>query len=145
MLTHEDALDINEKGDVGYDVTAQDAPPENSVQRGKATAAAQVKTFFVYLAFWTFFALVFAVMLALLTAALVGIPAGLMLGVFGIAMTVFKADFIITEISGQMMLFGGFCCAFASAFVGLLAVKAGFMTGRLFLRTKRLCDRLRGW
>ena len=113
--------------------------------RGGYSRAAGVKVFCLYFAYWTLFTVVAAVMLALLTAALCGVPAGIMLGVFGVATLAFKADFIITELSGQLMLFGGLAGACACACAGLLAVKAGFVTARLFLRVKRRCDRLRGW
>lgn len=113
--------------------------------RGSGSWAVSAKVFFLYLAYWVLFTAVAAVMLALLTLALAGVPAGVMLGVFGVAVLVFRADFIITDLSGQMMLFGGFAGAFACAFAGLLAVKAGFMVSRLFIWVKRRCDRLRGW
>lgn len=99
----------------------------------------------IYIGFAAVFAVVLAVMLVLLVIAVVGIPMGLMLGVFGAAMIFFKADFIITWLAPQLMLFGGISGAFASAFCGLLAVKAGFMVSRLFLKAKRRCDKLRGW
>lgn len=130
---------------LGEEQSMSEADVQSHEERGKASTAALVKSFFAYFAFWIMFAVVFAVMLVMLTAAVIGVPAGIMFGFFGIAVTVFKADFIITEFSGEFMLFGGFCCAFASGFVGLLAVKAGFVTGRVFVRVKRLCDRLRGW
>lgn len=122
-----------------------ETPAAQTPARGGHSRAAGVKVFCLYFAYWTFFAVVAAVMLALLTAALCGVPAGLMLGVFGVAVLAFRADFIITELSGQLMLFGGLACACACACAGLLAVKAGFVTARLFLRVKRRCDRLRGW
>ncbi len=91
------------------------------------------------------FVLVFCSMLVMLTIAAAGVPAGLMLFVFGIAMLLFKADFILTDFAPQLILFGGACAAFASAFLGLCAVKAGFMVSRLFLRIKRRCDHIRNW
>lgn len=106
---------------------------------------ARVKVWCLYTLYALLFAAVFAVMLAMLTAAVVGIPAGLLLGVFGVAVTLFEADFIVTELSPTLMIFGGLSGAFLAAFLGLVAVKAGFMICRLFKTVKRRCDRLRGW
>ena len=64
---------------------------------------------------------------------------------FGFAVKLFNAQFIVTSLSPELMLFGGLAAVFAAAFCGLLAVKAGFCISRLFLRVKRRCDLLRGW
>lgn len=99
----------------------------------------------IKLGFGLLFLAVFAGMLILLTAAAFGVPAGLMVSFFGLAVKLFDAQFIITSLTPEMMLFGGFAAASGTAFGGFLAVKAGFVTARLFLRVKRLCDLLRGW
>lgn len=98
-----------------------------------------------YFAYAAVFLVTFAVMLLLLTLAAVGIPMGVMFGVFGVAIELFKADFIITQLAPELMIFGGLAAACGTAFCGLLAVKAGFMVSRLFVKIKRRCDRLRGW
>lgn len=105
----------------------------------------RVKVWAIYTGFAALFAVTFAVMLVLLVVAVVGVPSGVMLGIFGIAIRLFSADFIITELSPQLMIFGGAAAAFGSVFCGLLGVKAGFMVSRVFLAAKRRCDRLRGW
>lgn len=105
----------------------------------------RLKVWAIYAGFAVLFAAVFAVMLVLLVTAVIGVPAGIMLGVFGLAIRLFRVDFIITELSPLMMIFGGAAGAFACAFCGLLGVKAGFMISRLFLSAQRVCDRLRGW
>lgn len=118
-------------------------PDDNSAEvRGQFN---RIKVWGIYSGYLLLFLAAFALMLALLVIAAVGIPAGAMLGIFGIAVMIFKADFIITELAPQLMLFGGLAVAFASAFCGLIAVKTGFVISRLFLRIKRRCDRLRGW
>ena len=96
-----------------------------------------------YAGFAAAFVLVFAVMFLLLTVAVIGAPAGLMLGFFGTAILLFKADFVITELAPQLMLTGGLAAAFASLFCGLLAIKAGFMISRAFISVRRFCDKLR--
>lgn len=113
---------------------------------------AAVKRFFIsvkvraaYFAYLVVFLITFAVMLLLLTLAAVGIPMGIIFGVFGVAVKMFKADFIITQLAPELMIFGGLAAACGMAFCGLLAVKAGFMVSRFFLKIKRCCDRLRGW
>ncbi len=106
---------------------------------------ARVKVWCLYTLYALLFAVVFAVMLVLLTAAVVGIPTGLLLGIFGVAVMLFEADFIVTELSSTLMIFGGLSGSFLSAFLGLVALKAGFMVSRLFCRVKRRCDKLRGW
>lgn len=98
-----------------------------------------------YTVFWIEFAITVAVMLALLTAAVIGIPAGTMMAVFGIAVLMFKADFVITELAPQVMLFGGLSAGFFAAALGLIAVKLGFFISRHFVRVRRRCDKLRGW
>ncbi len=99
----------------------------------------------LYLAYALLFAVVFTVILAAVTAALFLIPAGLLFAVLGGAMLAFRVDFILTELSPIVMLFGGLFAACASAFVGLCSVKLGVLIWRLYLRVRRVCDRLRGW
>lgn len=107
--------------------------------------AARIKVFLYYTGFWTVFAAAFAAMFVMLAAAVTGIPFGLMMSVLGVAVLAFRADFVITELAPQLMLFAGLAGACFTAFLGLLAVKLGYMTSRLFLRVKRRCDRLREW
>lgn len=128
-----------------------DRAEEPAGDKKKARKAA-VKRFWVTFRVWTayfayliLFLVTFAVMLLLLTLAAVGIPMGIIFGVFGVAIELFKADFIITELAPELMIFGGLTAACGTAFCGLLAVKAGFIVSRLFLKIKRRCDRLRGW
>lgn len=84
-------------------------------------------------------------MLAVLSAAVICIPLGILFAVLGGGMLIFDADFILTELSPLLMLFGGLCAASLSACIGLLCVKAGYAVARLFLVVRRRCDRLRGW
>lgn len=102
-----------------------------------------LKIFLSYTGFFVVFALCFAVMFVFLLAAVMGITAGVLLAVLGVAMIMFKADFIITQIAPEIMLFGGLSGAFFTAFLGALAVKLGYCVSRLFLRTRRRCERLR--
>lgn len=104
-----------------------------------------VKVWAYKIGFAVLFLAVFAIMLALLAVAAFGIPAGLMICFFGFAVKLFNAQFIVTSLTPELMLFGGLAAAFGSAFCGLAAVKAGFWVSRLFLRVKRKCDLLRGW
>lgn len=106
---------------------------------------ARLKVFALYAAFWTLFAISFAVMFAMLMACALGIPSGIMLAVLGVAVLMFKADFVITALAPQVMVFGGLAGAFLAAFSGLLAVKLGFGISDLFVRIRRKCDKLRGW
>ena len=87
--------------------------------------------------FAVLFLLTFCAMLAMLSAAAFGIPAGIMLSIAGVAVKLFNAQFIVTSLTPELMIF--------SAFLGLAAVKAGFVISRLFLRVKRRCDICRGW
>lgn len=105
----------------------------------------KIKVFLYYTGFWAVFAAAFVTMFAMLAAAVMGVPFGLMMSVMGVAVLVFRADFVISEMSPQLMLFAGLAGAFFTAFLGLLAVKTGFAVSRLFLRIKRRCDRLRDW
>lgn len=107
--------------------------------------AVKIKVFLYYMGFWIMFAAAFAAMFAMLAAAVMGVPFGVMLSIFGVAVLAFRADFVISELSPQLMLFGGLAGAFFAAFLGLLAVKLGYAVSRLFLRIKRRCDRLREW
>lgn len=91
------------------------------------------------------FLVTLAIMLALLTAAAFGVPAGLMICVLGFAVKLFRAQFIVTSLSAELMLFGGLAAAFGSAFCGLFAVKAGFVISRLYVRVRRKTDLLRDW
>ncbi len=104
-----------------------------------------VKVWAMKIGFALLFLAVFTVMLALACAAAFGVPAGLMFCFFGFAVKLFDAQFIVTALSPELMLFGGLAAAFGAAFCGLLAAKAGFCVSRLFLRVKRRCDLLRGW
>ena len=103
----------------------------------------QFKIFFKYTLFWILFAVCFAVMFVFLAAAVMGITAGVMLAVLGTAIIMFKASFIISELAPELMLFGGLCGAFFTAFLGTSAIKIGFLVSRLFIRVKRQCDKLR--
>ncbi|MDE7361215.1 MAG: hypothetical protein K2N38_04715 [Oscillospiraceae bacterium] len=107
--------------------------------------AVKIKVFLYYTGFWIVFAAVCMIMFAMLFAAVMGVPFGLMMSIMGVAVMVFRADFVISEMSPQLMLFTGLAGAFFTAFLGLLAVKMGFAVSRLFLRIKRRCDRLRDW
>lgn len=104
-----------------------------------------VKVWAIRISFAVLFLAVLAVMLLLLSAAAFGIPAGLMVCFFGFAVKLFNAQFIVTSLSAEMMLFGGLAAAFGAAFCGLAAVKAGFCISRLYLRVRKKCDVLRGW
>lgn len=97
-----------------------------------------------YAGFFLIFIVSFAVMFVFLVSAVMGITAGIMLAVLGIAMIMFKADFIITALAPEIMLFGGLAGAFFTAFLGLLAVKIGCCVSRLFVRIGRKCERLKG-
>lgn len=105
----------------------------------------RAKVWAIYTGFALLFAVVFALMFALLSVAAVGIPSGVMLGILGAAMLLFKADFIVTDMSPTMLMFGGLSAAFFAAMFGLIAVKAGILISRLFSVVKRRCDMLRGW
>ena len=104
-----------------------------------------LKVFLRYTAFWIAFSVATAVMLVMLTAAVIGVPLGAMMAVFGVAVLMFKADFVITELAPQVMLFGGLSAGFFSASLGLFAVKLGFFISRCFVKVRRRCDKLRGW
>lgn len=105
----------------------------------------RIKVLCLYSAYAVLFAVVFVVMLAVLSAAVICIPAGILFAVLGGVMLVFDAEFVLTELSPLLMLFGGLCAASLSACIGLLCVKAGYAVARLFLVVRRRCDRLRGW
>lgn len=91
----------------------------------------------IYTGFWTLWLIVFAVMFVLLTVAVVGIPSGIMMSGLGLIILLFKADFVITELAPEIMLFGGAAAAFFSAFLGALAVKLGFRISHLFVRIRK--------
>lgn len=101
------------------------------------------KIFLRYTAFWLFFAVCFAIMFVFLAAAVMGITTGVMLAVLGIAIIMFKASFIISRLAPELMLFGGLCGAFFTAFLGVCAIKIGFGVSKLFIKVKRRCDKLR--
>lgn len=103
----------------------------------------RIKVIALYAGFWLAFAVCFAAMFAMFAACAIGVPFGLMTAVLGIAVLVFRADFVLTQLAPELMLFGGLSGAFFTAFLGALAVKLGFIISRLFLRTKRRCDALR--
>lgn len=105
----------------------------------------KLKVVALYTGFWLVFAVVFAVMFAMLVMCVVGIPFGLMMAVLGVAVLMFKADFVLTQLAPELMLFGGLAGAFLTAFFGALAVKLGFIVSRFFLKIKRRCDALRNW
>lgn len=107
--------------------------------------AVKIKVFLYYTGFWILFSISFAAMFGMLVCAVVGIPFGLMMAVFGVAVLVFRADFVISELSPELMLSIGLAGAFFTSFLGLLAVKLGYWLSRLFLKIKRRCDRLRDW
>lgn len=107
--------------------------------------AVKMKVFLYYTGFWIVFAVSFAAMFVMLVSAIMGIPFGLMMSVLGVAVLVFRADFVISELSPELMLFAGLSGAFFTAFLGLLAIKLGYAVSRLFLRIKRRCDGLREW
>ncbi len=102
-----------------------------------------LKVVLMYTGFWTLFFVCFAAMFAMLTAAVMGIPAGVMLAVLGTAILMFRADFIISDLAPEIMLFGGLSGAFFSAFLGALAVKIGFSASKLFVKTRRRAERLK--
>lgn len=95
--------------------------------------------------FAVLFLIVFAVMLALLCAAAFGIPAGIMVSIFGFAVKLFRAQFIVTSLSAETMLFGGLAAAFGAAFCGIAAVELGYLISGVYLRVRRKCDILLGW
>ena len=101
------------------------------------------KIFLRYTVFWIFFAVCFAVMFVFLVAAVMGITAGLMLAVLGTAIIMFKASFIISALAPELMLFGGLCGAFFTAFLGMTAIKIGFGVSKVFVRVRRRCEKLR--
>lgn len=134
-----------------YDLTVYAAA--NGIYRDREPPACKLgvrflikfKVFVQYFLYWVTFIPVFCVMFVLLTTAVFVIPLGIMMAVFGIAIIMFKAKFVITELAPQVMLFGGLTGAFLAGFMGLAAIKLGFFISRRFLTVKRRCDRLRGW
>ena len=109
------------------------------------TRTDKLKVFAVKSGFAALFLVTFCAMLAMLSAAAFGLPAGLLISIAGVAVRVFNAQFIVTSLTPELMMFGGLAAASGSAFLGLAAVKAGFVVSRLFLRVKRWCDIRRGW
>ena len=95
--------------------------------------------------FAVLFLIVFAVIVALACAAAFGLPAGIMVSVFGLAVKLFRAQFIVTALSAETMLFGGLAAAFGAAFCGIAAVELGFVISGAYLRVRRRCDILLGW
>ena len=72
-----------------------------------------------------------------------GVTAGVMLAVLGTAIIMFKASFIISSLAPEIMLFGGLCGAFFAAFLGMAAIKLGYIVSRVFLRAGRKCNRMK--
>lgn len=103
----------------------------------------ECKIFFRFVWFWTVFAVCFALMFVMLFAAVIGAVFGVIMAIFGIGVLLFRADFIISGIAPEIMLFGGSTMAFLSLFLGMAAVKIGFLVSRFFLRTRRHCDIMR--
>ena len=99
----------------------------------------------LYFAYALLFIAAFAVMLAAISAAVLLIPLGLLFAVLGGAMLVVDTEFILTELSPVVMLFGGLFSASFSAFIGLCSVRLGMLVWRVFLKIRRTCDRMRGW
>ncbi len=105
----------------------------------------KLKVVAFYTGFWIIFTIAFAVMFIMLAACVVGIPFGILVTVLGLAVMLFDADFVLTQLAPQIMLFGGLAAALFAAFLGAAAVKLGFVVSRLFLRIRRRCDALRKW
>jgi len=103
----------------------------------------ECKIFFHFLCFRIVFVLCFAAMFAMLFAAVIGMTFGVIMAIFGTAVLLFRADFIISGIAPEIMLFGGLTAVFLALFLGMLAVKLGFIVSRYYLRTRRHCDNLR--
>ena len=85
--------------------------------------------------FAVLFLAVFAVILALGCAAAFGV----------LAVKLFRAEFIVTSLSAETMLFGGLAAAFGAAFCGIAAVELGFVISGAYLRVRKRCDVLLGW
>ncbi len=102
-----------------------------------------IKIFFHFAWFWTVFAVCFALMFVMLFAAVIGATFGVIMAIFGTGVLLFRADFIISGIAPEIMLFGGLTAAFLSLFLGMAAVKIGFLVSRFFLRTRNHCDKMR--
>lgn len=98
------------------------------------------KIFFCFAWFWTVFAVCFALMFVMLFAAVIGATFGVIMAIFGTGVLLFRADFIISGIAPEIMLFGGLTMVFLSLFLGMAAVKIGFLVSRFFLRTRHHCD-----
>ncbi|MDE7193717.1 MAG: hypothetical protein K2O14_07070 [Oscillospiraceae bacterium] len=145
----EEGADFTEAEKLPEDCVVEEKAPARDKKSARKAAARRfwitVRVWAAYFGYLILFVITFAVMLLFLTMAAVGIPMGIIFGVFGVAIELFKADFIITELAPELMIFGGLTAACGTAFCGLLAVKAGFMVSRLFLKIKKRCDRLRGW
>ncbi len=103
----------------------------------------ECKIFFHFLCFRIVFVLCFAVMFAMLFAAVIGVTFGVIMAIFGTAVLLFRADFIISGVAPEIMLFGGMTAVFLSLFLGMFAVKLGFIVSRYYLRTRRHCEHLR--
>ncbi len=101
------------------------------------------KIFFRFAWFWTVFAVCFALMFAMLFAAVLGAAFGVIMAIFGTGVLLFRADFIISGIAPEIMLFGGLTMVFLSLFFGMAAVKIGFLVSRFFLWTRHHCDIMR--
>lgn len=103
----------------------------------------ECKIFFRFAGFWIVFAVCFIVMFVMLFAAVIGVTFGVIMAIFGTAVLLFRADFIISGIAPETMLFGGLTAVFLSLFFGMAAVKIGFMASRFFLSTRRHCEKMR--
>lgn len=88
------------------------------------------------------FVMCFAVMFVMLCAAVLGLACGIVMAVFGVAVLVFGADYIISGIAPTVMLFGGLTAFFFSVVIVLLAVKIGYAVSRFFIRTRNYCERI---
>ncbi len=104
--------------------------------------SAECRIFLHYLCFWIVFLFCFVIMFAMLFTAVIGVTFGIIMTVFGAGVLLFNADFIISGIAPEIMLFGGLTAVFFSGFLGMAAVKIGFLVSRYFLRTRRHCDNL---
>lgn len=101
------------------------------------------KIFLRFACFWIVFAVCFIVMFVMLFAAVIGVTFGVIMAIFGTAVLLFRADFIISGIAPEIMLFGGLTAVFLSLFFGMAAVKIGFWVSRYFLSTRHHCDKMR--
>lgn len=109
----------------------------------KLFKSADFKIFLHFALFRIVFVVCFVLMFAMLFAAVMGVTFGVIMAIFGTAVLLFRADFVISGIAPEIMLFGGMTLVFLAFFLGMLAVKLGFIVSRYYLRTRRHCDNLR--